>query len=80
MIEDSNGNLFDVLSKQDLPSYLDQAIKVNLSKNNIPRDALVDNRDELYADQRQVKLIDNNFKVLPGRTTKGYLVFNYSMR
>lgn len=76
-IEDSNGNLFDVLSKQDLPSYLEETIRVNLSRMQIPNNANVDNKDQLYADQRQVKLIDNNFKVLPGRTAKGYLVFNY---
>jgi hypothetical protein len=76
-IEDSNGNLFDVLSKQDLPSYLQEAIRVNLSRKQIPRGATVDNQDQLFADQRQVKLIDKNFKVLPGRTTKGYLAFNY---
>ena len=76
-LEDSNGNLFDVLSKQDLPSYLREAIRVHLSREDLPSKAKADNRDQLYADQRQVKLIDKNFKVLPDRTTKGYLIFNY---
>lgn len=76
-MEDSNGNLFDVLGKQDISSYLREAIKVNLAKNRIPHNATITNRDQLFAGQKQVKLIDNNFKVLPGRTTKGYLVFNY---
>jgi hypothetical protein len=76
-MEDSNGNLFDVISKQDLPSYLQETIRMHTSRSRIPRDASIDNRDQLYADQKRVKLIDNNFKVLPGRTTKGYLVFNY---
>lgn len=76
-IEDSNGNLFDVLSKQDLPSYMKETIRANLASHGIPYDSNIENRDQLYAAQRQVKLIDKNFKVLPGRTAKGYLVFNY---
>ena len=76
-IEDSNGNLFDVLGKQDLPAYLQEAIRINLARSNIPSEVTITNKNQLYADQRQVKLIDNNFKVLPGRTTKGYLAFNF---
>lgn len=76
-LEDSSGNLYDVLSKEDLPSYLQETIRVNFTKRKIPQDAMVANRDQLYADQRQVKLIDKNFTVLPGRTTKGYLAFNF---
>ena len=72
MLEDSFGNLFDVLSKQDLSSYLQEAIRIS----GVPSDATIENRNELYAKQKNVKLIDNNFKLLPGRTTKGYLAFN----
>lgn len=78
-LEDSAGNIFDALGKSEAKSYLKQSLLLALTKEKVPRNrvnAAVDISD-LYSDQILVHLIDNNFKVLPGRTKKGFLAFNY---
>lgn len=78
-LEDSSGNTFDALNKSDAKQYIKQALRIALTANRVPNrqvGSAVDISD-LYSDLLLIHLIDNNFKVLPGRTKKGFLAFNY---
>lgn len=78
-LEDSAGNTFDALGKSEAKFYLKRALSLALTEEGVPIEKInraVDISD-LYSDQMLVRLIDNNFKVLPGRTKKGFLAFNY---
>lgn len=78
-IEDSVGNIFDALGKYEAKSYLKRALELELGRHGVPKNKINNAVDisDLYSDQILVSLIDNNFKVLPGRTKKGFLAFNY---
>lgn len=78
-LEDSAGNIFDALNKRDAKQYIKQALRLALTAKNVPNNQVRRSVDisDLYSDLLLIHLIDNNFKVLPGRTKKGFLAFNY---
>lgn len=78
-LEDSSGNTFDVLNKSDAKQYIKQALRIALTAKNVPNRQVNEAVDisDLYSDLLLIHLVDNNFKVLPGRTKKGFLAFNY---
>ncbi|OIR24140.1 hypothetical protein BTHERMOSOX_597 [Bathymodiolus thermophilus thioautotrophic gill symbiont] len=78
-LEDSAGNIFDALNKKDARQYVKQALRSALIAKNAPNDKINSavNIADLHSDLLLIHLIDHDFKVLPGRTKKGFLAFNY---
>jgi hypothetical protein len=75
-VEDDKGNTYDALSKSDLPDYLSESINAHLG--DIEKFHLEKGENKkLSAKMRKIRLVDNNLKVLPGKTVKAYAVFNY---
>lgn len=79
-MEDSAGNMYDVLDKPAAKTYIKEVVK-RYSKDydsSIEVDRVLSNVDyaDLYGSQSSLTIIDNNFKVLPGRTRTGFISFN----
>ncbi len=75
-VEDSNGNTYDALVKSDLNDYLKQNIHAQLDYSD--KYKLNDGEDSsLMSQMRSIRLLDNNLKVLPGKTVKAYVAVNY---
>lgn len=75
-VEDDKGNTYDALSKSDLPDYLTESTNAHLGDIEKFYLARGENK-KLSAKMRKLRLVDNNLKILPGKTVKAYAVFNY---
>jgi len=75
-VEDDNGNVYDALSKSDMPDYLSESINAHLGDTRKFHLKSGETK-KLKAKTRKLRLLDNNLKVLPGKTVKAYAVFNY---
>ena len=76
VVEDSAGNSYDALQKSDLLSYLMENIDAHLgdtTKYNVTKETIKSLRNKL----KKIRLVDNNLKVLPGKTVKAYVILNY---
>jgi hypothetical protein len=78
VLEDSSGNIFDVMDKSSSQVFIKESMRRSL-KDTVPANKIEDamNMSGKYADQMTVRLLDKNFKVLPGKSRKGFLTFNY---
>ena len=73
-VEDDKGNTYDGLMKNELNDYLEESIKSQLKENYY---FYTDSKTNLKKDIRKIRLLDNNLKVLPGKTVKAYVAVNY---
>jgi len=76
VVEDDKGNSYDALSKSDMNDYLTQNIRAHF--NYKEKYHLVDGETQkLQSQMRNLRILDNNLKVLPGKTVKAYVALNY---
>ena len=75
-VEDDRGNVYDALTKSDLPDYLAESINAHLG-DTTKFHLKAGETKMLKAKMRKLRLLDNNLKVLPGKTVKAYAIFNY---
>lgn len=69
-LQDNNGESYDVMLKNDLnaniASYVQNQLAQGIFVNQLP----------LTSQVNTMKIVDQNFEILPNFTEKGYLVFN----
>jgi hypothetical protein len=77
-LEDGSGNVYDAMDKKSSKAY----IKASIEKGILDAGARSDkingafNLSDVYSSQEIVSLLDNNFKVLPGKSRKAFMAFN----
>lgn len=75
-VEDDKGNSYDALSKSDMNDYLTQNVRAHFHYKE--KYHLIDGETaNLQAQMRNLRILDNNLKVLPGKTVKAYVALNY---
>jgi len=75
-VEDDKGNSYDALAKGDLSDYLTESIQAHFNHNK--KYKLGKNvESDLQSKVRNIRILDNNLKVLPGKTVKAYVAINY---
>ncbi len=75
-VEDDKGNSYEALTKDDLITYVKESINAYLGdpdKFYLARGEM----NKLISKIRGLRLLDNNLKVLPGKTVKAFVVANY---
>ena len=75
-VEDDKGNSYDALAKSDLSDYLSQSTQAYFKHKK--KYKLNDGEEaNLQSKLRNIRILDNNIKVLPGKTVKAYVAINY---
>lgn len=72
-LQDDTGETYDIMLKSDIMDAIDNYSQMWVSKGG----GKMLNPAPLKAKAKSLKIIDNNFELLPGFTSKGYLVFNF---
>lgn len=75
-VEDDKGNSYDALAKSDLSDYLKESVQAHFRHNSKYKLGKGVDAD-LEAKLRNIRVLDNNLKVLPGKTIKAYVAINY---
>lgn len=75
-VEDDKGNSYEALAKGDMNDYLTQNIRAHFSYGD-KYTIYNESKTQLQSQVRNVRILDNNLKVLPGKTVKAYIALNY---
>jgi len=79
-MEDGSGNLYDILDKKSAKHYVKKVVSTAIEGygSGYDKARIKSNIDysDVLSNQSTLTLIDNNFKVLPGRTRTGFISFN----
>jgi len=73
-VEDDKGNVYDALVKRDLNDYIYQSMESQLKEDY---KLFKKSQTNLTTKMKSIRLLDNNLKVLPGKTVKAYVAANY---
>lgn len=73
-VEDDRGNIFDGLQKSDMQDYLTTNLQNQVGNKVYLYDQT---QNDLRGAIRNIRLLDHNLKILPGKTVKTYAVANY---